>query len=140
MDAEHGRPALEREHVRGCRRDRALTHLTPGQLAEERLARDAEHDWAPERDQLVEPGNQREVVLDGLAEADAGVEHHARFRDPLGDRERQPRLEERLDVGDDVVVPRVVLHRARLPEHVHEAAVGAGLGHHPRQLGIEAEG
>ena len=37
--------------------------------------------------------------------------------------------QEALDLGDDVVVARIVLHRARLAEHVHQAQVGAGVGH-----------
>ena len=46
-------------------------------------------------------------------------------RDALLDRERESLLEERLHLGHDVVVARVVLHGARLAEHVHETAVGA---------------
>ena len=69
----------------------------------------------PERGQLVEAAQQLEVVLDGLAEADPRVE-----QDPLARRcprataNAQALLEERLDLVDDVVVARVVLHRARL--------------------------
>src|SRR3954447_15968515 len=42
---------------------------------------------------------------------------------PPGDRDPHPRLQKRLDVVHDVVVTRFLLHRARLAEHVHEAAV-----------------
>ena len=68
-----------------------------------------------------------------------GRARRAPRRSPL-DGEREPLLEERLHVGDDVVVARVVLHGARLAEHVHQAAVGAGVGHDPGQRGVEAEG
>ena len=65
---------------------------------------------------------QLEVVLDRLAEADPGVEHDPLLGDAVADREAEPLLEERLDLGDDVVVARVALHRARVAEHVHQAA------------------
>jgi hypothetical protein len=94
---------------------------------------------APDRDDLVEAPEQLEVVLDRLAEADAGVEPDALLRDPLAGREREPLLEECLHLVDDVVVARVELHRARVAQHVHQAAVGSRLGHHARQLGIEPE-
>ena len=47
--------------------------------------------------------------------------------------------QERLDLGHDVVVARVVLHRARLAEHVHEAEVGAGAGHDRGHRAIAAQ-
>ena len=59
---------------------------------------------------------------------------------PAADGEREPLLEERLHVRDDVVVARIVLHGARLAEHVHQAAVHAGVGHQTRELRLEAEG
>ena len=55
---------------------------------------------------------------------------------PGGDRERHPLLEERLDVADDIVVVRVVLHRPRAAEHVHQAAVGAAVGDDAGHLGV----
>ena len=63
-----------------------------------------------------------------LAEPDARVEPDLVLRDARGDRVLQALGQERLDVVDDVVVVRVVLHRARLAEHVHEADVHAALG------------
>ena len=47
---------------------------------------------------------------------------------PAATANAHPLLEERLDVGDDVVVARIALHRARLAEHVHQAAVDAAVG------------
>ena len=61
-------------------------------------------------------------------------------RTPSRDRELDALLQERADVVDDVVVARVVLHRARLAEHVHEAAVAAAIGDEAGQLGLLAKG
>ena len=61
-------------------------------------------------------------------------------RTPSRDRELGALLEEGADVVDDVVVARVVLHRARLAEHVHEAAVAAAIGDEAGELGLVAEG
>ena len=71
---------------------------------------------------------QREVVRERLAEADARVERDALARN-AGRHGRLGALgQEALDLGDDVVVARIVLHRARLAEHVHQAQVGARAG------------
>ena len=58
---------------------------------------------------------------------------------PSADGERGALLEERLDLGDDVVVARVDLHRLRVAEHVHEAAVAAVLGHEAGEGRVVAE-
>ena len=46
-------------------------------------------------------------MLHGLAEADPGVEADPLLGDPCRDGDREPLLEERGDLGDDVVVARV---------------------------------
>ena len=78
-------------------------------------------------------------MLHGLPEADSRVEADALLVDPGSRREVEPLLEERLHVGYDVVVARIVLHRPRLAEHVHEAEADIGIGHDSRQLGIAPE-
>ena len=98
-----------------------------GDAPEEGLARGADHERTADRHELVEAAQQLEVVRGGLAEADPGVEQDALLGDPLRDGERQPLLQERLDLRDDVVIARFALHRARLAEHVHQAAVDAAL-------------
>ena len=50
------------------------------QPAERALARRADEHRTPERDELVEPAQQLEVVLDRLAEADPGIEADALLR------------------------------------------------------------
>ena len=59
--------------------------------------------------------------------------------DARGDGVLEALDEERLDVVDDVVVVRVVLHRARLAEHVHEADVHAPLGAQAGEIGVVAQ-
>ena len=54
----------------------ARPSVRPRCVPEEALARGADHDRAAEREQLVQAAQQLEVVLDGLAEADARVEQH----------------------------------------------------------------
>ena len=95
--AEDARAALERQHVR---RDRARQPLglraAAGQLAEEALARGPDDDRPADRHELVESPQQLEVVLDGLAEADPGVEPDALLCDPRRDGVREPLLEKAL--------------------------------------------
>ena len=84
----------------------------------------------------VQAAQQLEVVLERLAEADARVDDDALLAHALADRELDALLEEGADVVDDVVVAGVVLHGARLAEHVHEAAVAAAIGDEAGELGI----
>ena len=44
------------------------------------------------------------------------------------------------DLGHDVPVARIALHRARRAAHVHQAHGGAALGHQRQQVGIAAPG
>src|SRR5829696_4505592 len=125
--AEDARPPLERQHVRGDRAGEPIALVAAArELAEEALPRCAHHHRPADRDDLVQPSQQLDVVLDRLAEPDAGIEPDPLLRDALRDGEGEPLLEERLHVRHDVVVARVLLHRARLTEHVHQAAASAG--------------
>ena len=76
---------------------------------------------------------------DRLAEADARVEADELLGHALGNRELEPLGQEPLDVRDDVVVDRIVLHRARLALHVHETEVTAGIGDDAGEVGVAAE-
>src|SRR5687768_6344712 len=77
VHAEYARSALEGEDVGGDGAGQALgLRAAAGELAEEALARRADHDRPAERHDLAEPAQQLEVVVDGLAEADAGIEPH----------------------------------------------------------------
>src|SRR3954454_10708554 len=86
VDAEDARATLEREQRRGERRGHAIVRIVAaGELAEEGLARRADHDLEPQRRDLFEPPQQLQVVLDGLAEADARVDGDALLGDALTD-------------------------------------------------------
>src|SRR5829696_6960426 len=118
VHAEHAGSALQRQDVGRDRARQAFALAAPpGELAEEALARGPDHDGPADRHDLVEPAQQLEVVLHRLAEADAGVEPDARLRHAASQCEREPLLEERPDLGHNVAVARVLLHRARLAEH-----------------------
>src|SRR3982751_2160480 len=68
VDPEDGRAALEREHRRGERRGDAIMRVVATrELAEERLARRADHDLEAQCRDLVEAPQELQVVLDGLA-------------------------------------------------------------------------
>ena len=112
---------------------------SPEQPAEEALAGHADDHGTADRGELAEPAQQLDVVLDGLAEADAGIEADALLGDPRRDGEREPLLEERPDLRHDVVVARILLHRSRLAEHVHEADVCTRLGDDLRQLRVATQ-
>ena len=90
----------------------------------------------PSVDDPVQAAQQLEVVLERLAEADARVDHDALLAHALADGERDALLEEGADVVDDVVVAGVVLHRPRLAQHVHQAAVAPAVGHEAGHLGL----
>src|SRR5215211_1300872 len=130
VNAKDRRTALVGGDRRGdARRERARLGVGIAEdLPQRALAGESHHEWPPERRQLIQPPDQLEVVLDRLAEADAGVEADAVFGDPRLDCKAQSLLEERLHVVDDVVVARVQLHGPRLAEHVHQADVESGSG------------
>src|SRR5207249_12056496 len=111
-----------------ARSNRARRSLgIPENPPEEALARGADENGKTERHDLVQPRQELEVVLDRLAEPDSRIEADALLRNPGLDREGEPLLEERRDFGDDIVVTGIVLHAARLSEHVHQAKVGASV-------------
>ena len=108
VDAEdRGAALVGRDGGAERRRERPGPRLRVEQLAQRALAREPEEDGTAEREQHVEPPHQLEVLRRRLAEADARVEADMLFRDPGGDRDRQPLLEERSHLGGDVVVARV---------------------------------
>ena len=141
VDAEEGRAPLEGEDCHGdAGGDGPRERVRVAEKApEEALAGGADEHRPPERHELVEPGQQLDVLLDGLAEADAGIQADVLLRNPRLDREGQALLQEGLDLGDDVVVARVVLHRPRLAEHVQQTEVRAGLGDDSGQVRVTAE-
>ena len=60
-------------------------------LPERALAREADHERPADRGELGEPPDELEVVLDGLAEADARVEADELLADPLAETAKASR-------------------------------------------------
>jgi hypothetical protein len=100
--------------------------------ADEALARRSHEDRLPERAERVEALQQREVVVDRLAEPDSGVdaEGFGRYTGALRGGHRGPQLV--ADLREEVVVARVGLHRAGGALHVHDREPGSVLGAEPR--------
>src|SRR4051795_327552 len=90
VDAEERRAALEGRNGRADRRGWAarLRVCVAEQPPEGALARDPDQDRTAQPGQHGEPAQERERVLDRLAEAEAGVEADALLGDAGGDRER----------------------------------------------------
>ena len=80
-----------------------------------------------------------DVLIHRLPEPDARVEADPLLRDPGVDGEPQPLLEEGCDLGGDVLIARIDLHRARIAGHVHQAEVCLGLGDGADEVGIGPE-
>jgi hypothetical protein len=105
--------------------------------SEEGFARGADHQWhADVGAQFGDRPQQRQVVLEGLAESDAGIRDDRVGRNSCVDGGRDPGDEKGRDVVDDVVVVRVELHRARLSAHVHGDVRGIRGGDDVEDLGI----
>ena len=121
MHADDARATLDGDQVRRHRTAGTLRrHVAAGQLPDAALAREAGQQRHAEFGEALQLRQQFQVVLQGLAETETGVDddpalvdaRHLAGEDALG--------EEAVHVGDDVVVLRRRLHRARLAEHVHQ--------------------
>src|SRR6185295_12747329 len=77
VDTEHPGAIGVRDHVRSDRPAEPLVDAGPGELPDEALARAAEDDRPAELRELPEAAVELEVVLDGLAEADTGIDPDA---------------------------------------------------------------
>ncbi len=92
-------------------------------MADERLAGRADEDRPAQGRKLAQPGDQGEVLLCGLGEADPGIDDRERRVDPRVLCPREPVRKLCPDVGHDVAVSevlRVGLHRPGRSAHVHE--------------------
>lgn len=80
-------------------------------------------------------GQQREIVLGALGEAETGVDHQALGRDAAGDDRRHALAEFGHHLGDDVRVDGAVVHVLAEAAPVHDDeghARGGDGGHHGR--------
>ena len=99
---------------------RASGSSAAAQRADEALARNPHQHGIAEGDQHVEVGQQRDVVRQGLAEADTGIEDDGVGRDAGAAGGGGPPHQEGRDVLDDVPVGGPPLHRRGHPPHVHQ--------------------
>ena len=96
--------------------------------ADHPLAREAgEHRLAVRR-QCRQARQQRQVVLEGLAEAEARIDGDARARDARGLAGGDAASQEAAHLGHHVPVAGRILHRAGLALHVHQADGGIAAG------------
>ena len=86
-----------------------------------------------------EAADEREVVGDGLAEADPRVDEDAVARDAGGLGRGDPLLEHVEDVEEHVVVGGRVLHGLRVAERVHQADRRAAVGGEGEAAGVVAQ-
>ena len=97
-----------------------LGRALPGDMADEALARDAEQDRTAEAVEEREIGEDREVVLHELAEADAGIDRDPVARDAGRLACRDARREMIVDLGRRVCVDGLFLHRLGIALAVHQ--------------------
>ena len=90
---------------------------------EGRFPRQADENGPSEGDDPIEPAYELQVLIRRLAEPDPGIQADRVLGDPRVDGVGETFLEEGDDVGDDVLVARLDLHRARLALHVHQTDV-----------------
>ncbi len=88
---------------------------------------------APRTPELGQVAKEEEVVAHGLPEADSGIDPDAVPLDARRHGALDAGGERGDDLGDDVVVARVDLHRLRRPLDVHQHQRRAGVGHRARQ-------
>ena len=104
------------------------------------LAAGPEEDRKADLNQPVQMRRQGQVVGQGLAEADAGIEPDPLARHPRGHGRFGPGRQFGADLGDDVVVAGIGLHGLRLAAHMHEHDLAAQFGGGRQTVGREAEG
>ena len=106
---------------------------------ERALPRQPDENGPPDPADPLEPADERQVLVRRLPEPDPGIEADMLLGNPRRHRDRQPFLEERGYLTDDVRVPRLELHRARLPLHVHQANVRSRVRDHTCEGRIGAQ-
>src|SRR2546426_5907912 len=139
VHAKHRRAPLEGQNARRQRAREPIAFRPAGESPDKPLARDADHDRASDRDDLVQAAQELEVVVEGLAEADPGVEPDSLLGDSLTDRKLEPLLQKGLDLRHDVLIGRRLLHRLGVALHVEQADLYARLAHHRRHLRVPSK-
>src|SRR5260221_314899 len=73
VDANDGNARERADDIRGDRRGQPLARAARYELADERLAGNAEEDGKSQSDDFLEPGKDCEILFECLSEADAGM-------------------------------------------------------------------
>src|SRR5437879_9596593 len=120
VDAYDTGAAGEREQRGGDRAFESPAGRLTEQAPQEALARYPDHDRKAERDDLLDAGEQRQVVSEVLGEADAGIDGDRVARNAGGERRFGTRGQEALHLANDVVVARLAVHGARRTLAVHQ--------------------
>lgn len=114
--------ALHRcDHRAGHAADNPLIRWHVQQLSYHRFARHADQQRQTETMKFRQPGQKLIVVRQIFTETEARVEQQFLICYPRLVTAPDMVLEKRLNVGDQIVVVRRLLHGARLPLHVHQA-------------------
>src|SRR5512147_2280093 len=114
MDPHYACAAFYPERQRWSRAVNALFRQRYAEdCADKFFPRRAQHNRPAEAAKLVEPVQEREVVLERLAEPDSGID-----KDLLGihtrlDGDRDPFFEMGHDIENHIVIDRILLHVAR---------------------------
>src|SRR5258706_9431814 len=110
MHAKYSRAALQGEERHGEAAGQPLGDRPPGQLAERRLARQPGEERDAHIAKSVEMGEQGQIVLSRLAEAESGIDHQPLARDARTFCSAQAGRQEFFDLAHHVIVVRLALH------------------------------
>ena len=110
------------------------------QLPEHGLHGQAHEHGPSEGEPVLRMGQQLQIMAQGLAETDAGIQHDVLFRQTGGGQTVQLALEKGHDLGTHVRIAGILLHDVRSALAVHEHITRLVLDKHVQQAGIEAAG
>lgn len=110
-----------------------------GEEGEHGLAGDADEEGAVGDAEVGEVAEEVQVVVEGFAEAEAGVEDDACGVDAGVGEDVQSAFEIGADFGDDILVSGVLLHGGGGAAHVHDDQAGGGFGGELDHAGVATE-
>ena len=120
MYPQHCCAILHRDQGQRHTRVQPLRHRQPEERTNHGLARQPGQNRRAQCTQLAEAAQEFEVVFDGLAETETGVDDQALTRNAGRDTGLDPLMQEIAHLAGHIGVDRMVLHAARLALHVHE--------------------
>ena len=110
-----------------------------GEEGEHGLAGDADEEGAVGDAEVGEVAEELQVVVEGFAEAEAGVEDDACGVDAGVGEDVQSAFEVGADFGDDILISGGLLHGGGGAAHVHDDEAGGGFGGELDHAGIASE-